>query len=127
MPQGEGTEIGEKGINLSGMLVLNDCSCIWRLEVFTLGGQKARVSLARAAYADADIVLLDDILSAVDAFVGKAIMEKCLLDGPLANKTRVLVTHAIHVLDQTDHIIFLDQGQVADEGTYEVTFSTTLL
>ena len=48
------TEIGEKGINLSG-------------------GQKARVALARAFYADADVVLLDDVLSAVDAHVAKHI------------------------------------------------------
>lgn len=85
LPNGEDTEIGEKGINLSG-------------------GQKARVSLARAAYYNADIVLLDDSLSAVDAYVGKAILENCLLKGPLASKTRVLVTHALHVLDKTDYI-----------------------
>lgn len=52
--------IGEKGINLSG-------------------GQKARISLARAIYSDSDIILLDDPLSAVDAHVGNFIMKECLL------------------------------------------------
>ncbi|KAF5354262.1 hypothetical protein D9756_007067 [Leucocoprinus leucothites] len=100
LPNGEETEIGEKGINLSG-------------------GQKARVSLARAAYADADIVLLDDPLSAVDAYVGKAILENCLTSGPLAKKTRILVTHALHVLDKADYIYVMDEGVVIEEGTYE--------
>ncbi|KXN89182.1 Multidrug resistance-associated protein 1 [Leucoagaricus sp. SymC.cos] len=100
LPNGEETEIGEKGINLSG-------------------GQKARVSLARAAYADADIVLLDDPLSAVDAYVGKAILENCLTNGPLAKKTRILVTHALHVLDKTDYIYVMDEGVIIEQGTYE--------
>ena len=56
LPNGVETEIGEKGINLSG-------------------GQKARVSLARSVYSNADVVLLDDPLSAVDAHVGKALLE----------------------------------------------------
>ena len=57
MPAGEFSEIGEKGINLSG-------------------GQKARVSLARAVYQDADIVLMDDPISALDANVRKAIFNQ---------------------------------------------------
>ncbi|PPQ81812.1 hypothetical protein CVT25_013648 [Psilocybe cyanescens] len=100
LPNGEDTEIGEKGINLSG-------------------GQKARVSLARAAYSDSDIVLLDDPLSAVDAYVGKSILENCLLSGPLADRTRVLVTHALHVLDKTDYIYVMDNGVIIEQGTYQ--------
>ncbi|KAH9950728.1 multidrug resistance-associated ABC transporter [Amylocystis lapponica] len=99
LPNGQETEIGEKGINLSG-------------------GQKARVSLARAAYSDADIILMDDSLSAVDAYVGKTILENCLLSGPLAGKTRVLVTHALHVLDKTDYIYVMDNGVIAEQGHY---------
>lgn len=100
LTHGAETEIGEKGINLSG-------------------GQKARVSLARAVYSQADISLLDDPLSAVDAYVGKYILENCLLNGPLATRTRVLVTHALHVLDKSDYIYVMDNGVVAEEGTYQ--------
>jgi ABC-type multidrug transport system fused ATPase/permease subunit len=57
LPRGDETEIGEKGINLSG-------------------GQKQRVALARAVYADRDVYLLDDVLSAVDVHVGRAIFQK---------------------------------------------------
>ncbi|KAH9476173.1 ABC-type transporter cicA [Psilocybe cubensis] len=99
LPHGERTEIGEKGITLSG-------------------GQKARVSLARAAYSQSDIVLLDDPLSAVDAYVGKNILEQCLLQGPLATRTRILVTHALHVLHTTDYIYVMDHGKIVEQGTY---------
>lgn len=68
--------IGEKGVNLSG-------------------GQKARVSLARAIYSDRDIYLFDDPISAVDVHVGKFLMHECI-KGYLSNKTRILVTHAIN-------------------------------
>ncbi|KDQ53927.1 hypothetical protein JAAARDRAFT_38897 [Jaapia argillacea MUCL 33604] len=106
LPHAEDTEIGEKGINLSG-------------------GQKARVSLARAAYAPSDIVLLDDSLSAVDAWVGKAILENCLLNGPLSGKTRVLVTHALHVLDKVDYIYVMDEGTIVEQGTYSDLMATS--
>ncbi|GLB40936.1 putative ABC transporter transmembrane region [Lyophyllum shimeji] len=99
LPHSERTEIGEKGVNLSG-------------------GQKARVSLARAAYSGADIVLLDDPLSAVDAYVGKGILDECLLAGPLSTRTRILVTHALHVLDKTDYIYVMEQGVITEQGTY---------
>lgn len=79
------------------------------------------MSLARAAYSQADIVLLDDPLSAVDAYVGRSILENCLLNGPLAKRTRVLVTHALHVLDRTDYIYVMDQGKIIEQGTYPVT------
>jgi len=81
---------------------------------------QARVSLARAAYSDSDIVLLDDPLSAVDSHVGKSILENCLLSGPLAKRTRILVTHALHVLDKTDYIYVMDNGVITEQGTYEV-------
>jgi len=78
--------------------------------------------LARAAYSEADIVLLDDPLSAVDAYVGKAILDECLLTGPLADRTRILVTHALHVLDKTDYIYVMDNGVIVEHGTYPVSF-----
>ncbi|KDQ12205.1 hypothetical protein BOTBODRAFT_57028 [Botryobasidium botryosum FD-172 SS1] len=99
LPDGEATEIGERGVNLSG-------------------GQKARVSLARAAYYNADVLLLDDPLSAVDPHVSKHIVDKCFLHGPMADKTRILVTHQLHVMPQTDYIYFLQDGRITEQGTY---------
>ena len=60
------------------------------------GGQKQRVNLARAVYADADIYLLDDPLSAVDAKVGQHIFHQCVRDA-LRDKTVVLVSHGVQV------------------------------
>jgi ABC-type multidrug transport system fused ATPase/permease subunit len=72
------TDIGEKGVTLSG-------------------GQKTRISLARAIYSDRSIYLLDDVLSAVDIHVGKFIMEKTILKY-LKGKTVIMPTHAIRYL-----------------------------
>ncbi|XP_023573947.1 canalicular multispecific organic anion transporter 2 isoform X1 [Octodon degus] len=100
LPGRDQTEIGEKGINLSG-------------------GQRQRVSLARAVYSDADIFLLDDPLSAVDSHVAKHIFDHVIgPEGVLAGKTRVLVTHSINFLPQTDFIIVLANGQVSEMGPY---------
>ena len=81
---------------------------------------KARVSLARAAYSQSDIVILDDPLSAVDAYVGKYILDHCLLEGPLANRTRIIVTHSPHVLDKVDYIYVMENGAIIEQGTYSV-------
>ena len=94
------TEIGERGINLSG-------------------GQKARVALARAVYNDADIYLLDDPISAVDAHVGMHLVEHCI-KGALAGKTRFLVTHNLNILPSCDVIVILEtDGTLKVSGTYE--------
>ncbi|XP_017473674.1 PREDICTED: multidrug resistance-associated protein 1 isoform X7 [Rhagoletis zephyria] len=98
---GDQTEIGEKGINLSG-------------------GQKQRISLARAVYSNADVYLLDDPLSAVDSHVGKHIFEEVVgPNGLLAKKTRVLVTHGITFLPQTDNIYVMKMGEISESGTYQ--------
>ena len=78
------------------------------------------MSLARAAYSDADIILMDDSLSAVDAHTGKHILDHLFLQGPLAGKTRVLVTHALHVLNKADYIYVMKDGDIVDKGTYDV-------
>ncbi|GAA5955029.1 hypothetical protein JCM3765_003165 [Sporobolomyces pararoseus] len=98
LPYGDQTDIGEKGVTLSG-------------------GQKQRVNIARTLYYDADIVLLDDPLSAVDAHVGKHLFDQAIC-GALANKTRLLVTHALHFLPRCDYIICLENGKITQEGTY---------
>ncbi|EJD07137.1 ABC protein [Fomitiporia mediterranea MF3/22] len=100
LPDGDLTEIGEKGINLSG-------------------GQKQRVNIARALYYDADVVILDDPLSAVDAHVGKALFTDAIL-GALRSrgKTVILVTHALHFLSQCDYIYTMSAGKIGEHGTY---------
>ncbi|KAG0203496.1 hypothetical protein BGX28_004249 [Mortierella sp. GBA30] len=100
LPAGDQTEIGERGINLSG-------------------GQKQRVSLARAAYEDADIYLFDDPLSAVDAHVDQHLWQNLIgPNGLLKDKTRVLVTHAIHHLEEADQIVVIRDGRVSETGQY---------
>lgn len=56
----------------------------------------------------------------MDSYVGKSILDNCLLSGPLADRTRILVTHALHVLDKTDYIYVMDNGSIIAQGTYEV-------
>ena len=63
---------------------------------------------------------MDDPLSAVDAYVGKYILDHCLLEGPLANRTRILVTHSLHILDKVDYIYVMDNGAIIEQGTYSV-------
>ena len=82
------------------------------------GGQKARVALARAVYRDADVYLLDDPLSAVDAHVGQWLFSECLLK-ELAGKTRILVTHQVHLLSQCDEVIVMIDGKVRAMGSFQ--------
>uniref|UniRef100_A0A8C3AGT5 Multidrug resistance-associated protein 1 n=1 Tax=Cyclopterus lumpus TaxID=8103 RepID=A0A8C3AGT5_CYCLU len=106
LPAGDDTEIGEKGVNLSG-------------------GQKQRVSLARAVYCDRAVYLLDDPLSAVDAHVGKHIFEQVVgPQGLLKNKTRVLVTHGLSYLPQTDLILVMVEGEITEMGSYQHLMAT---
>lgn len=101
LPDGDQTEVGERGISLSG-------------------GQKARLTLARAVYARADIYLLDDVLSAVDSHVGRHIINKVLgPTGILNGKTRILATNAITVLREADFIALIRDRTFIEKGTYE--------
>ncbi|KAG0261148.1 Multidrug resistance-associated protein 1 [Mortierella polycephala] len=106
LPAGDMTEIGERGINLSG-------------------GQKQRISLARAAYEDADVYLLDDPLSAVDAHVDQHLWQHLIgPEGLLKDKTRILVTHAIHHLEQADQIVVIKDGKISETGQYDALMAT---
>ena len=96
---GDLTEIGEKGVNLSG-------------------GQKARISLARAMYCDNDIFIMDDPISALDAHVGKNIMHNCII-GYLKGKTRILATHALQYTCYANRIYYMKNGEIKWEGTYQ--------
>ncbi|OMJ12696.1 Multidrug resistance-associated protein 1 [Smittium culicis] len=94
LPAGDQTEIGERGVNLSG-------------------GQKARVSMARAIYSKPDIILLDDTLSALDATIGKRVFDRVIgPNGLLHNATRIIVTHSMQYLNSFDRILILKEGKL---------------
>ncbi|KAJ9652888.1 ATP-binding cassette transporter yor1 [Neophaeococcomyces mojaviensis] len=99
LPAGDQTEIGERGITLSG-------------------GQKQRLNIARAIYFDADIVLMDDPLSAVDAHVGRHIMDKAIC-GIMKDKCRILATHQLHVLNRCDRIVWMEEGHIQAIDTFD--------
>ncbi|KAJ5811897.1 ABC transporter integral membrane type 1 [Penicillium riverlandense] len=99
LPNGDQTEIGERGITVSG-------------------GQKQRLNIARAIYFNAELVLMDDPLSAVDAHVGRHIMDKAIC-GLLKDRCRILATHQLHVLNRCDRIIVMDEGRIHAIDTYD--------
>ncbi|CAJ0915429.1 unnamed protein product, partial [Mesorhabditis belari] len=80
------------------------------------GGQRARLALARALYSQADIYLLDDPLSAVDAAVGRFIFDKCIRQY-LKEKVVILVTHQLQFVGKADEIVLMKDGAVAVQGT----------
>lgn len=96
MPHLDQTQIGERGHTLSG-------------------GQRARVSLARAVYRRADIYLLDDPLSAVDALVARHIFHECI-GGLLADKLVVLATHQTHFVQPETLVLYLSDGRQSALG-----------
>ena len=97
MDEGDQTMVGEKGVTLSG-------------------GQKARLSLARALYSDADIYLFDDPISAVDSKVARQIFNNVIR--PLqGRKTVLLVTHQIPYLHECNRIIILEDGAIKGDGS----------
>ncbi|KAH9846280.1 P-loop containing nucleoside triphosphate hydrolase protein [Lenzites betulinus] len=99
---GDHTEVGEKGITLSG-------------------GQKARITLARAVYSTANILLLDDILAALDVHTAKWIVEKCLKGDLLQGRTIVLVTHNIAMVAPiADFVVDMgSDGRILSQGSLD--------
>lgn len=93
------TEIGEKGINLSG-------------------GQKARICLARAVYADSKVILMDDPLSSVDPQVGDWIFQKCFKE-LLEGKTIVMATHRTEYLNRVDRVVQMENGEISKIFHYD--------
>ncbi|KAG8759673.1 hypothetical protein FRC14_005351 [Serendipita sp. 396] len=105
LEQGDMTEIGEKGINLSG-------------------GQRARIALARAVYARADLTLLDDVLAAVDNHVARHIFDKVIgPNGLLGHKARVLVTNSIAYLSQTTDLVLMRSGIILENAPYSAIYT----
>ncbi|KAF8379647.1 hypothetical protein HHK36_029091 [Tetracentron sinense] len=99
LPFGDLTEIGERGVNLSG-------------------GQKQRIQLARALYQDADIYLLDDPFSAVDAHTATSLFNEYVM-GSLSGKTVLLVTHQVDFLPAFDSVLSMSDGEILQAATYD--------
>ncbi|CDO75388.1 hypothetical protein BN946_scf185012.g5 [Trametes cinnabarina] len=103
---GNETEVGEKGLTLSG-------------------GQKARITLARAVYSSAEILLLDDILAALDVHTSRHIVEKCLKGDILRGRTIILVTHNVAmVIPVTDFVVDMGpDGCILSQGSLDSALS----
>ncbi|KAJ0182975.1 hypothetical protein K1T71_000951 [Dendrolimus kikuchii] len=99
LSHGDKTVVGERGALLSG-------------------GQRARISLARCVYQNADLYLLDDPLAAVDAKVAQAIYEDCVR-GFLRDKATILVTHHVQYAKHADNVCVMRNGKIVAQGTYQ--------
>ncbi|KAK7315190.1 hypothetical protein VNO77_33725 [Canavalia gladiata] len=97
-PYGDLTEIGERGVNLSG-------------------GQKQRIQLARALYQNADVYLLDDPFSAVDAHTATNLFNEYIMEG-LKGKTVLLVTHQVDFLPAFDSVLLMSDGEILEAAPY---------
>ncbi len=97
LPAGYDTMLGERGINLSG-------------------GQRQRAAIARALAQDPTLVVLDDALSAVDGHTEARILGR--LRDALAGRSRVIISHRLSAVRDTDQILVLEQGRVVERGTH---------
>ncbi|KAK0480781.1 hypothetical protein IW261DRAFT_1685339 [Armillaria novae-zelandiae] len=99
---GDETEVGEKGLTLSG-------------------GQKARVTLARAVYSRAGILILDDVLAALEQWI----VQKCLQGKLMSNRTVILATHNIALVEPiAEFVVSLKNGRVVSQGTLKTLLSS---
>ncbi|OVA14944.1 ABC transporter [Macleaya cordata] len=105
LPFGDLTEIGEKGINLSG-------------------GQKQRIQLARALYQDADIYLMDDPFSAVDAQTAASLFNEYVM-GALSGKTVLLVTHQVDFLPAFHSVLLMSDGKILRAANYHMLLASS--
>jgi len=105
MPKNEQTEIGERGTTLSG-------------------GQRARISLARALYSMRDIYLLDDIFSSIDKQVADKIFSRAIKEY-LESKTVLLVTSDAEFLSKCDKIVFMQDGKIQGFDTHDALLESS--
>lgn len=106
LDNGDQTLVGEKGITLSG-------------------GQKQRVSLARALYSNSKHVLLDDVLSAVDAHTAKWIFDNCIMGPLMRDRTCILVTHNVALtVPFASHVVVLENGKIVTQGDSEAVIAS---
>lgn len=101
-PNGFETIIGERGTNLSG-------------------GQKQRISIARSLLQQAEILLLDDTLSAVDARTETHILDQ--IKNVRQGRTTIIATHRLRTVEHADQIIVLENGTIVEQGTHEYLWS----
>ena len=92
------TMVGERGITLSG-------------------GQKQRISIARALIKESTILIFDDAVSAVDTDTEEKILSS--LKDERIDRTTIIIAHRISTIKHADHIIFLDEGKIVEEGTHD--------
>ncbi|KIP03407.1 hypothetical protein PHLGIDRAFT_242940 [Phlebiopsis gigantea 11061_1 CR5-6] len=96
---GDATEVGEKGLTLSG-------------------GQKARITLARAVYSSASTILLDDVLAALDVHTSRWIVNKCFKGDLIRGRTVLLVTHNVAMASPlADFVVSLADGHIVSQGS----------
>ena len=98
LPNGIDTKIGERGVTLSG-------------------GQKQRVAIARAIIKNASLVILDEATSALDNKSEKIVQQA--LDNLMKGKTTIVIAHRLSTIRDTDQIVVLNDGQIAEQGTHE--------
>ncbi|PGK39360.1 ABC transporter ATP-binding protein [Bacillus anthracis] len=96
--EGYETVVGERGVSLSG-------------------GQKQRISIARALLTDAEILILDDCLSAVDAKTEETILNA--LKRERAGKTTIITAHRLSAIQHANLILVVDEGRIVQRGTHE--------
>lgn len=103
LPEGYHTQVGERGVMLSG-------------------GQKQRISIARALLLDAEILVLDDALSAVDGQTEYQILQN--LTQWRTDRTLIISAHRLSALTEADNILVLSQGAIAAQGTHTQLISS---
>jgi len=98
LPDGHNTLVGERGVQLSG-------------------GQRQRIGIARALYADADVLVLDEATSSLDGLTEKAIMDS--VNNFAGKKTIIMIAHRLATVRQCDLICLVDNGKIIDHGTFD--------
>ena len=101
LPRGIDTKVGESGIKLSG-------------------GQKQRLAIARALLRNSNIIIFDESTSSLDNFAQEEVKKS--IDGLKGKSTIVIVAHRLSTIKNVDHIFFLDNGIIVDEGTFDELF-----
>ncbi|HSI77979.1 MAG TPA: ABC transporter ATP-binding protein [Lunatimonas sp.] len=99
LPKGKETPLGNNGINLSG-------------------GQKQRISIARELFKDIDILIMDEATSALDSETEREIQEN--IDSLKGKYTIIIVAHRLSTIRKVDRVIFMKNGRIEDEGTFEI-------